>query len=119
MDDLSICKRIAEIDNISARMMKSAFGMSLVYMPEGHGGYTPYNPLTDDALLWRLAKKYRVSITHWEQWQREQCKSEYDVIAHIEMGSGIWCASSVYFREGDESINKAICLAIIEAHKDE
>tara|TARA_R110002020_G_scaffold475890_1_gene713729 strand:- start:8470 stop:8832 length:363 start_codon:yes stop_codon:yes gene_type:complete len=115
VNDLDICKRIAEIekDEGTLALIKLCLGV------EGADALSVItkNPLTDDALLWRLAKKYRVSVTYWEQWQREQCQSECNVIAHIEMGSGIWCASSIYFREGDESLNKAICLAIIEAHK--
>ena len=118
MNDLAICKRIAEIE---CHWWVTDRGLYLYIMKEyaeskDHPLPTYYNPLTDDALLWKLAKKYRVSIEYFAEWQRQAAES--DVIAHIEMGEGIWCAASVYFRDGDESLNKAILLAIIEAHKE-
>ena len=114
LTDLEICKRIAEIEEFNQVEVNGRVLVSL-----GFNCDRVYNPVTSDALIWQLSKKYRVSIMYWEQWQREQCEADCDVIAHIEMGDGIWCASSIYFREGDSSLNKAICLAIIEAHKDQ
>jgi len=122
LTDLEIEKKIADIEGVYYIETKYDKNNFLALVSENDFTGTPpemigkYNPLTDDALLWRLAKKYRVSIMYWEEWQRNQCKSECDVLAHIEMGSGIWCAASVYFRDGDESLNKAILLCIIEAH---
>jgi hypothetical protein len=115
LTDLEICKRIAEIEGHETLPWDEYQEDDFYIVIDDHG--EGYNPLTDDGLLWQLSKKYRVSIMHWEQWQREQCKADCDVIAHIEMGNGIWCASSIYFRKGDSSLNKSICLAIIEAHK--
>lgn len=69
-----------------------------------------YNPLTDDALCFQLMVKYSIDLTH-------------DF-------SGLWCASmnpSYTYDEHvenygiisyDKNPNKAICLAIIEAHKE-
>ncbi len=115
MNDLEICKRIAEIEGI---VNPSCDGHN-IYINVGDEDMPVrerYNPLTDDALLWRLAKKYRVSLEYFAEWQRQQAES--DVIAHIEIGEGIWCAGSAYFRDGDKSINKAILLVIIEAHNE-
>lgn len=123
LSDLEICKRIAEIECKDVRLSidkKSWLDPSQPLDVNSHsrvfGGYKAYNPLTDDALITKFIKKYRISIMFFEEWQRQG--AEHDVIAHIEIGNGIWAAASVYFRDGDESLNKAICLAIIEAHKD-
>ena len=119
MNDLTICKKIAEIEGETVSVKfewDDNLRTALYYGTEFEDRKPEYNPLTDDALLWRLAKKYRVSIEYFAEWQRQSAES--DAIAHIEIGEGIWCAASIYFRDGDDSLNKAICLAIIEAHKD-
>ena len=116
MDNLEINLAIAKIECVVIEHITNTDNSILVCSEDVEQEYKLYNPLTDDALLWKLAKKYRVSIEYFAEWQRQAAES--DVIAYIEMGEGIWCAASVYFRDGDESLNKAILLAIIEAHKD-
>lgn len=95
--DLEICKRIAEIEGLSAFMTDFIFGKKLVYMPEGHGGYAPYEPLTDDALCFKLMLKYNVSF-----WQE----------------GGMFCAkvmSPDFELVRVKNANLAICLVIIKS----
>ena len=94
LTDLEICKKIAEIEGVKIEIV----GDHTVEM------ITPfhqriYNPLTDDALCFQLLKKYRLEIetspTHFQ--------------AYFTVSRGVT----------DTSLNKAICLAIIEANSNE
>ena len=86
MDDLEICKRIAEIENYRGWEKMSTRGIAGVF-----------NPLTDDALCFRLMVKYKMDfIPYYPDEYRAQIKNTYVV---------------------NKSPNKAICLAIIEANK--
>ena len=71
------------------------------------GGFKEYNPLTDDALCFKLMVKYEVDIDFYLDVARIQ--SDY---TDGRPDKGRWC-----FAGG--LINHAICLAIIEAHKDQ
>ena len=95
LTDLEICKRIAEIEGIS----NPSCDGSDIYANVGDDDlpiWGRYNPLTDDALCFQLMVKYKV-----------------------------WTSPSKPFtttRAGlkiiqNASVNKAICLAIIEANK--
>jgi hypothetical protein len=131
LTDLEICKRIAEIECVKVSEVANNFLMrkditfgltvniSLEFarcktledyrQVEADRERNLYNPLTDDALCFQLMVKYDCDLispyrpnndTHWEcQIFTEDCAD----------------AVSVY----DDSPNKAICLAIIEAHKDQ
>ena len=116
MDDITICKKIADIEDMHyfETMYSDRINfLGITTKPDGSG--TPpemigeYNPLTDDALCFQLMVKYDCDLispyrpnnnTHWE------CQIFTDNCAD---------AVSIY----DDSPNKAICLAIIEAHKDQ
>ena len=103
MNDLDICKRIAEIE-----------GATETFAPNIHGAGSPliavfdnktcfdYNPLTDDALCFKLMVNYKVRFC-----------PEYDgsFVAFLHNGH------NEYARILDKNPNRAICLAIIEAHK--
>jgi|TARA_R110001606_G_scaffold334831_1_gene482794 hypothetical protein len=118
MDDLEICKRIANIEGICfclSRSMHNVFKVQ-VATPDEAEPCKEYNPLKDDALCFQLAKKYRVSIDYFEDWQRQG--EDKDVLARLEIGLGIHALGTVDFCKNDDSLNKAICLAIIEAHKE-
>jgi len=108
MNDLEICKRIAEIEGVKIDVLGGK-----AILDEILGGIrvrlTEYNPLTDDALCFQLMVKYDCDLispyrpnndTHWE------CQIFTDN-----------CADAVSIC--DDSPNKAICLAIIEAHKEQ
>jgi hypothetical protein len=99
LTDLEICKRIAEIEGVDFRIQNGKV------LPENPaeaitGKLTDvYNPLTDDALCFKLMIKYNVSF-----WQND--------------GIFIFCAK---VRNADFRVvrvklpNLAICLAIIES----
>ena len=114
MDDLSICKRIAEIEGFKARINAPYRDDFKHVIAEGYAktkdkmGYWDdvYNPLTNDALCFQLMVKYRIKFS-W-LWSANDGTDHYE--AYINNG-GSWC-------KFDKSPNKAICLAIIEAHKD-
>jgi hypothetical protein len=106
MTDLEICKRIAEIEGFLIDP-DDKYPRYLRFKSGEHVGYKAYNPLTDDALCFKLMVKYDCDLvspyrpnnnTHWE--------------CQIFTGNRT-DAVSIY----NESPNKAICLAIIEAHK--
>ena len=113
MNDLEICKRIAEIEGVyTFEFDHIIHGNVMCYHPVVNGlAPQQFNPLTDDALCFKLMVKYSIDLNH-------------DF-------SGLWCAgidptftfdelvddyaSTVY----DKNPNFAICLVIIEAHKDQ
>jgi len=96
MTDLEICKRIAEIEGETIEhIYKYVLFISRTE--------DVYNPLTDKAMCFDLMVKYKVSVFH-----------EYDYAAVVCCDSG----EAVGGVTLTESPNKAICLAIIEAHKE-
>jgi hypothetical protein len=114
LTDLEICKKIADINGDSVFMMKSALGSNWMIAGKNHGGYKPYNPLVDDALCFMLMVKYDV----------ERVYEPYDCIGwHYKclLTQEKLILERTYFGKGEEtpdiSVNKAICLAIIELHK--
>ena len=106
MNDLEICKRIADIEKIYYIETKYSDGVNflgLVNEPDGCG--TPpeligeYNPLTDDALCFQLMVKHKITMNwhtaEYKAWVMIKAKS-YSVTARTP--------------------NKAICLVIVEAN---
>ena len=102
MDDLTICKKIAEIDgkeyfsdnltSINIMAHCPALTVDAIFM---------YNPLTDDALNHQLMIKFECSV--------------------INVATGMFiaqCEMSTVDTDDDTNLNKAILLAIIEAHKE-
>ena len=99
MNDIEICKRIAEIDGY-ARVR--ATRVTIQVSSEIYGDdFELYNPLTDDALCFQLMVKYQVQLCH-ESPDYSYAQCEHDVVR---------------YNTGD-SPSKAICLAIIEAYND-
>ena len=127
LTDLEICKRIAEIEGVELFNSYSIiFDKKLLinmYMDKGvkwhHAAESEecfftkvysipsqfhkaiYNPLTDDTLCFQLMVKYKLSLIAPERDQEDWDCVIRDVLAV------------------HENPNKAICLAIIEAHKDQ
>ena len=110
MDDLIICKEIAKIDGVVVYRETKDFYGDNYFRNDTHHDLAPviYNPLTDDALCFQLSKKYNVSIMHYEEYSTARIwdDPEDNPIADF---------SNI---NNDTSLNKAICLAIIEAHKE-
>tara|TARA_R110000764_G_C10804545_1_gene359442 strand:+ start:26 stop:334 length:309 start_codon:yes stop_codon:yes gene_type:complete len=98
LTDLQICKNIAEIECAKIDVLGGK-----AILDEMIGGVrirlTEYNPLTDDALCFQLMIKHKLEV--WEH-------------------NGKWLVGhNLRNTIHNENPNKAICLAIIEAHKDQ
>lgn len=106
MEDLELCKRVAEIEGLNIRSVDG----DIVWI--GDGEHDEYNPLTNKALLFDLMVKYNVCIDRGfagidkglaEIWPKEL--STCDLI-------GTYHASF----ENDEEIPRAILTTIVEAN---
>ena len=119
MDDLEICKKIAEIEKINYTTcvnVKVCPARNAIYFREYEGNrpapmYTKalreYNPLTDDALCFRLMVKYKVELDFWSSEAEIYFCPEYDERIPVTVD----CKDM-------KKPNKAICLCIIEAHNE-
>jgi hypothetical protein len=101
VDDLTICKRIAEIEGIKLTIkccyVNGFFNRHALMTSE----HEEYNPLTDDALCFQLMLKYCVDLQCYEN----------------DSGKLMYWIANEYFLGDYENPNKAICLAIIEIYK--
>jgi hypothetical protein len=105
MNDLEICTCIAEIES------KDYFITDGIISAQNDLGMCrEYNPLTDDALCFHLMDKY--SITFHKSEQEQPNDTFYSCCSTRKH-------NSKHTTYSYESANKAICLAIIEAHKGE
>lgn len=109
LTDLEICKRIAEIEGLEFYLLESGgdtYPMTKLFTTDANkkewSNSKDYNPLTDDALCFQLMIKYNVlrEATGNKSFQAVICN---------------WGSGSEYFRGTGETLNKAICLAIIES----
>lgn len=103
LTDLEICKKMAGIECIDFRVQNDKV------LPEAPAETNiakmtdVYNPLTDDALCFKLMVKYDVL--------REGTGTIYFRAVIANHGN------YEYYRATAETLNKAICLAIIEANQ--
>jgi hypothetical protein len=106
MNDLEICKKIAEIEGHVFDTGGRYFRCELI-KHDMVVGYIDYNPLTDDALCFQLQNHYEVCV-HYGSGDVFICGGDnFD-----------GCLSVKSFDIDDKkTLNKAICLAIIEANK--
>ena len=106
MNDLVICKRIAEIDGVKVSESVMQSGCNLI--PTGRGmiddNFMQYNPLENDALCFRLRIKHEINLSY----DFKSCSNRYMCFHNKD-------TSTVLSRS--VGANKAICLAIIEANK--
>ena len=102
---LEICQRIAEIEGVN--VYASEIQVGTCFIPTGivDEKFMQYDPLTDDALCFRLGFKFGVCIDY----------ESGDVF--IRGGDGFdGCLSVMQFEDGCfESLKRAICLAIIKS----
>ena len=102
LTDLEICKRIGEIESLNGDFgthLNGAHGRRYI-----DGSFKYYNPLTDDALCFQLMVKYKIQlkkVTNGDGWSASFNRLNHSICTLF-----------------NTSPNKAICLAIIEAHKD-
>ena len=110
LTDLEICTRIAEIEGIKVFMYSHiVFGDILCReMSSLNLAPQPYNPLTDDALCFRLMVKYEVEAIPLVSG----VNGRHSAIARVFNGQDDF----IEFKAQSDTLNKAICLAIIKAH---
>ena len=100
LTDLQICKKIAEIEKLNQVEIRGE-----VFVSHGFSCDRKYNPLTDDALCFQLMVKYKIQlkkVTNGDGWAASFNRLNHSICALFNTRP-----------------NKAICLAIIEAHKDQ
>ena len=119
MNDLEICKRIAEIEGLSVANILEAASREYhenvcVIIPNGENNTHSYwyNPLTDDALCFQLMVKYDIRVESFEPTLKDGSDGyEYHC---YKQGALNYAKNTLSI---SKSPNKSICLAIIEAHK--
>ena len=100
LTDLEICKRIAEIEGVEFRTQNGKV------LPENPAEAITskltdvYNPLTDDALCFKLMIKYKISLI-----QHQNNTAVYCIYNHDEKHATNTMTNP----------NRAICLAIIKS----
>ena len=107
LTDLEICKRIAEIEGVDYSFHKAV--NALAYTNK-FDEVLWYNPLTDDALCFQLMVKYAIEVKPPLKGVQKNTKVVWSVF------NGVDDFDNYYLYNADT--NKAICLAIIEAHKE-
>ena len=105
MNDLEICKRIAEIEfNDLIDCYEHEFDGICIDKPMcGMVFREAYNPLTDDALCFQLMVKYKIQlkkVTNGDGWAASFNRLNHSICTLF-----------------NTSPNKAICLATFEANK--
>jgi hypothetical protein len=104
LTDLEICQRIAEIEGKSYWFHGTGEGICMNYIEGKRASKVLYyNPLTDDALCFKLMVKYSVRV------ETENCSAWTDNDDGYPQYEVIHCKGT---------INKAICLAIIESKEE-
>ena len=101
MNDLEICKRIAEIEGHETLPLSEYQKGDFYIVINGHG--EEYNPLIDDALCFQLMVKYKVQlkkVTNGDGWAASFNRLNHSICTLF-----------------NASPNKAICLATFEANK--
>jgi hypothetical protein len=101
LTDLEICKRIAEIECVEHYISDNkkycmARDKSSTYVIR----YVEYNPLTDDALCFKLMVKYKISLIQHQNNTAVYC---------------IWDHDEKHATNTMTNPNRAICLAIIKS----
>jgi len=113
MNDLEICKRIAEIEKCEVYEKADEWYGHQMFVVQKVGGLPPmaYNPLTDKALCFDLMVKHNIELTPMREYFFATKIKEYDAYGAPEM----------YLNEGygDDDPQRAICLAIIKMHTGE
>ena len=111
LTDLEICRTIAKIElseTYKGMEERAHDGICVLVLSYGMIFRQAYNPLTDDALCFQLMVKYDIDVLSpyrkngETKWEAQIFSKDYAD------------AFSIY----DESPNRVICLAIIEAHKE-
>jgi hypothetical protein len=102
LTDLEICQRIAEIEGIQNQIEQADTQHPYIYSEELNA---EYDPLTDDALCFKLMIKYDIAPFKCE-FGGYECVYDVDLVLS---GSGV---------VNDENANRAICIAIIHLREE-
>ena len=104
LTDLEICKRIAKIEGVVVYREANQFYGDNYFRDDIHHDLAPvvYNPLTDDALCFRLMVDYRVYCEPFMFNDSWSCRASS---FNNSKGEGY---------VNNMNLNRAICLAIIE-----
>ena len=105
LTDLEICTKVAEIEGMEVVVMNGTEVIDRKLFATCEQIHT-YNPLKDDALCFQLMVKYEMPPM--------KCKSLYD--CYYELDEDLILSGGGFV--SDKNPNRAICLAIIEAHKE-
>lgn len=112
---LEICKRIAEIEGLMFEVAAESLFLTASELSgsknKNHWSYeySDYNPLKDDALCFQLMKKYKIDVV-WVSSLLDKDNRAYAKNTAL---------SNLVNEKPKRDVNKAICLAIIEAHKND
>jgi hypothetical protein len=103
MRDDEILMRLAEIEGLAWNRNTSRS------LAKATGAWRLWNPLTNDAQAMALMKKYKVGVVNFES-----PTLIYPLVTDRDHGWGAYCGTggSVY----NDNLNRAICMAIVEAH---
>ena len=119
MNDLEIERRIADIEGVHYIETKYDKNNFLALVSENdYTGSAPemigkYNPLTDDGLCFRLMVKHGIRLGQASEGGNYFCTA-----MQIKDRESLPAYLNMINLTNNTSPNKAICLAIISAHKD-
>ncbi len=118
MNDLEICKRIAEIEGIKNIIEVDAINPYIGILDGTISSLSPaeligkFDPLTDDALCFRLMVKHGVIVFHRYENDILICWAEHSD-GTGEIGKPIFAPAGSDL----EAVKQCACLAIIEVNK--
>ena len=104
MNDLEIRTRIADIEGVVYEVITNESGYKWLKV-ECTKFITGYDPLTDDALIFTLAFSNKAKIDYFDE-----CVY---IVSHRKL------SRHRFDKDDIASLRRAICLAKIEAHKDD
>jgi hypothetical protein len=101
LTNLEMCQRIAQIENVEHYISDNKkYCMARDKSSTHVIRHVEYNPLTDDALCFKLMVKYKISLIQHQNNNAVYC---------------IWNHDEKHATNAMTSPNRAICLAIIES----
>jgi len=130
LTDLEICEQLAKVKGFDVEYNNGRYFYKTIW------GFQAFNPLTDDALCFKLMFEYRININFYEKdkggfvttdtsffYEDDalcfKLMFEYRInINFYEKDKGGFVTTDTsFFYEFNKESNRAICLAIIESQK--
>jgi len=125
LTDLQICKRIADIEGLNVFEVSTALHgtgkeeKSIIVTYQDRPGEFDYNPLTDNALCFQLMVKYKIK-PYYKDIPWPPMKDDFSAMplpVARDSNEELTTFRGWVGLTNSETLNKSICLAIIEAHK--